>query len=109
MLFVLAGLSARDQLDLHDVRLAWSILEAGSQRCPEHLGISGIRYSLLPPLRQYIDAMEVLSVDPTEAMHAPSVHSRVRIRHLPFHSPFTPSESRSENYNGRGMWWYQDP
>lgn len=76
------------------------------------LGISGAHYSwllLLPPPHQHLDPMEVLSVDPTEVMHAPSVHSRVRIRHLLFHSPFTPSELRSENYKSLGMHWYQTP
>ena len=67
------GLSARGQLGLHDVCLAWSILEAGSQQSPELLCINGIRCSLLQPPHQHI-AMGVPSVDSTEVMHTPSVY-----------------------------------
>ena len=81
------GLSARGRLGLHDVCLAWSILEAGSQQSPELLCINGIRYPLLQPPRQRT-AMEVPSVDSTEVMHSPQY---IPGSHppSPVHSPYT--------------------
>ena len=67
------GLSTQGQLGLHDICLAWSILEAGSRQSPELLHINGIHCSLLQPPHQCI-AMGVPLVDSTEVMHTPSVY-----------------------------------
>ena len=51
--FILGGLFAWGRLGFYNTYLTWSILKAGSQQCPECLGISSIHYTL-PPISTLI-------------------------------------------------------